>query len=203
MIVVLHGRNDGPTVAEWTEQIKCAQMLGATIVCQMESLCVSDTLDVADWDFASEVINIAESHSVGLSIETGKLQTVRLLLNKYPYLNCCYNTSHVHLSKESSYKEYIDSLLPRIHHLHLNDTYGQFDDHQPPGLEGGIENEHWQYLLERLQTTDNRILATLEMHPSMPAVLINKAQNYLFGKMDWPQIPKPIPNYHEKHYRPL
>ncbi len=51
MLVSLNSRNDGPTLAEWTEQIECAKMLNACIVANLRGLCISQDLGIADWDY--------------------------------------------------------------------------------------------------------------------------------------------------------
>jgi len=96
----------------------------------------------------------------------------------------------------------VDGLAPRVAHLHLTDNYGQMDDHEPPGLRGGISRKNWDYLLNALGKYDNDVVGSLEMCPCMPAVMIRQASEFLFGDLKWPNEPQRQPGYATVAYNP-
>jgi sugar phosphate isomerase/epimerase len=203
MTVVLHGRVDGPTLKDWEEQILCAKMLGAPLTTHLESLCISDTLDIADWDFAKEVVKLAKDNEVDLNVETGRLNAILEVGEKFDSVGFCFNTGHAYLDPETDFNEYVDKLGSRIRHIHLTDNYGNRDDHQPPGLGGGIPDKYWKSLLDELEKHNNHIIGGIEMHPPMPGVMIKRAEKFLFEHMKWPTPPKKAEDYQERHYRPF
>ncbi len=203
MIVSMNSRNDGPTLAEWAEQIECAEMLGACIVADLRSLCISQDLGIADWGFASEVVKTAQDRGVGICLETGSLPALLQVGEKFDSIRYCLDTGYAHLDSNHTFGEYIDRLAERTTHLHLADNYGTIDDHEPPGVRGGMAKENWDYLLEGLGKYDNDIIGSLEMFPCMPGTMIRQGSKFLFDVMGWPSRPLPEEDHHEKHYRPL
>jgi sugar phosphate isomerase/epimerase len=203
MKVLLHGRVDGPTIEEWREQIGCAKMLNAPITTHLESLCVSDTLDVADWNFAKEVVNIAKNEGVILCVESGKPKTILEVGQKFDYVWYCFNTGHAYLDRKSDFKTYVDLLAARTKVVHLTDNFRDLDEHQPPGTAGGIPRENWKYLLDSLEKYDNDVIGSFEMFPSMPEVLIKKASDFIFDDVKWPNKPTKSPDFKDHHYRPF
>ena len=203
MKVLLHGRVDGPTMEEWQEQILCAKMLGASITTHLESICVSDTLDVADWSFAGDVVAFAKENGVMLCIETGRVRTMLEVGSRFKSIYYCFNTGHARLNDDEDFETYVDEMAQRTRIVHLTDNYGQFDDHQPPGVHGGIGRHSWNYLLDALKRYDNDIIGSFEMFPSMPGVLIKCASNYIFDQLGWPDQPKKAENYQQRYYRPI
>jgi len=97
----------------------------------------------------------------------------------------------------------VDELAAKTIHLHLTDNYGQMDDHEPPGLQGGMPRRDWDYLLDVLGKYDNEVVGSLEMCPCMPAVMIRQASEFLFDAMKWPNRPVKQPGYVDVNYNPM
>ena len=202
MLVSMQSRKDGPTLAEWAEQIECAKMLNANIVAGLPSLCISDHLEIADWDFVAEVVKLAEHHKVKLCVETGNLNVVKMVGDKFDSIRYCFDTGIPNLYPDFNFKEYVDALAERIAHLHLTDNYGQIDDHQAPGLRGGISNSNWDYLLSALSRYDNEVIGSFEMVPCMPRHMIRQGCEFLFDVMKWPNRPSGLDNLAASGYDP-
>lgn len=202
MTVALHSRDDGPTLGEWDEQLQCARTLNAPIVTDLNCLCISDHLDMADWNFVKNVVSLADGYGVQLCIENGQLNTMLELGERFDSIRYCIDTGHAHLNTQYTFKEVVDRLAKRTTYLHLTDNYGEVDDHEPPGVRGGIKKNHWDYLLNRLQQYDNNIIASLQMNPCMPGTMIRHGCKFLFDVMGWPNRPIPKPGYDESSYRP-
>jgi len=113
MSVCLSSRNDGPTLEEWLEQIRCARMLSAPIVANLQSLCVSDKLGIADWNFASEVVKMAEDNGVMLCVETGSLPVILEVGDKFDSVRFCLDCGFAHLDPKNDFQTYIDKLAPK------------------------------------------------------------------------------------------
>lgn len=195
MLVSMRSRNDGPTLAQWNEQIECAKLLAANIVADLPSLCISDQLESVDWSFASKVVRLAELNKVKLCVETGRLNTLLQAGEKFDSLWYCLDTGILNLDPEFTFKRYVDELAPRVTHLHLTDNYGRADDHQPPGLRGGIDTADWDYLLNALSKYDNDVIGSFEMAPGMPWVMIRQGTEFLFDVIKWPNRPKRAASY--------
>lgn len=201
MLVSLRSRNDDPTIEQWTEQIDCAKHLNANIVTDLQSFGVPMGMKVNGCDFATKIVEYADQQGVNICIETGSLKTLKKLGDKFNSITYCLDVGYAHIDSEYSFAHYVDQLGPRITHLHLTDNYGQQDDHQPPGLRGGVPREDWDYLLESLNKYDNDIIGSLEMCPCTPAIMIKQASQFLFDELNWPQKPiakdqcaQPCPN---------
>ncbi len=190
MLVSMRSRNDNPTLEQWDEQLECAKLLNASIVADLQSLGISNGPEVSGWDFITEVVKLAELKNVKLCVETGKLPILLQITDKYPSIFCCLDTGSANLDNEFGFKQYVDDLAPRVAHLHLTDNYGQTDDHEPPGVRGGISRENWDYLLNNLCKYDNDVVGVLEMSPCMPVVMIRQASEFLFDELKWPNRPK-------------
>ena len=128
MTVVLHSRDDGPTLDEWDEQLRCAQMLDARVVTNLHSLCVSDKLGVADWDFTESVIKRAEQYGVQLCVENGHPDVLLELGEKFETVRYCFDTGHARLSENHTFRQIVDVLSPKTTYLHLTDNYGRIHD---------------------------------------------------------------------------
>jgi sugar phosphate isomerase/epimerase len=202
MLVVIHSRNDGPTLDEWNEQIECAKMLNANIVAELPSLCISEQLGIADWDFADQIVKTAEQHNVKLCVETGNLKTVKEVGKRFDSIQYCFDTGVPSFDPAYSFRQYIDELVDRVAHLHLSDNYGLTDDHRPPGLQGGIPREDWDYLLEALNQHNRDVIAAFEMFPCMPDVMIRQASEFLFDTMKWPNRPNGLHGAGHYGYKP-
>jgi sugar phosphate isomerase/epimerase len=189
MLVSMCSRNDGPTLEQWTEQIECAKLLNAHIVADLKSLGICEDPGVNGWDFAAEVVKIAELNKVELCLETGSLPVLKRVGEKFDSLLYCLDTGYANLDSAFGFKQYVDDLGERVRHLHLTDNYGEIDDHEPPGLRGGIARENWDYLLNALGKYDNEIVGSLEMCPCMPGVMIRQASEFLFDELKWPNRP--------------
>lgn len=124
-------------------------------------------------------------------------------MNKFGTINFCLDTGFAHIDPDNTFEDYVDTLAERTTYLHLADNYGRLDDHEPPGVRGGMPNANWTYLLEGLSRYENNIIASLEMTPMMPGAMIKKAATFLFDFLDWPNPPKPEPGTDENSYIPL
>jgi sugar phosphate isomerase/epimerase len=96
----------------------------------------------------------------------------------------------------------VDDLSERVAYLHLSDNNGHADDHQPPGSRGGIARKHWEYLMEVLSKYDNDVTASFEMCPSMPAVMLRQASDFIFNVLRWPNRPQKQHGYSDIVYNP-
>ncbi|MHC4362505.1 MAG: sugar phosphate isomerase/epimerase family protein [Planctomycetota bacterium] len=202
MVVSMRSRNDGPTLEQWNEQIECARLLGANIVTDLFSLRIPDGAEVNGDGFAADVVRMAEDNNVRLCLETGHLPTLKQLGDKFGSVWYCLDTGYANLDPVFNFKQYVDDLIERVGHLHLTDNYGQADDHEPPGLRGGIPRESWDYLLNALGRYDNDVVGSLEMCPCMPAVLVRQASEFLFDDLQWPARPQRQPDCASVAYNP-
>ena len=190
MLVTMRSRNDEPTLEQWAEQIQCAKLLGAHIVTDLQSLGISEGPDANGCGFAEDVVKLADGNKIQLCLETGSLPVLKEVGNKFESIRYCLDAGYANLDRKFGFKRYVDELAPRATHLHLSDNYGQTDDHEIPGLEGGIPRENWDYLLNTLSKYDNDVVGSLEMHPPVPALMIRQASQFLFDKMNWPGRPQ-------------
>jgi len=202
MLVSMRSRINGPTLEQWNEQIECAKLLGANIVTDLRSLRIRDGVELDGCDFAAEVVKLAEHNEVKLCLETGSLQTLRDVGEKFESIWYCLDTGYANLDPQFGFKQYVDGLAERVAHLHLTDNYGQIDDHEPPGLRGGIPRKNWEYLLSALSKYGNDVIGSLEMCPCMPAVMVRQASEFLFDELKWPNRPQKQPGYAGVAYNP-
>ncbi|MHC4068552.1 MAG: sugar phosphate isomerase/epimerase family protein [Planctomycetota bacterium] len=202
MLVSMRSRNDAPTLEQWTEQIECAKLLGANIVTDLKSFGIPDSPKLDGCDFSEKVAEIAQQNDVKLCLETGSLEKLKQVGRKFDSVWFCLDTGYAHLEHEFSFRQYVDELAPRVAHVHLTDNYGQKDDHEPPGLKGGIPREDWDYLLSALGKYDNDVVGSLEMFPCMPAVMMRQATEFLFDELNWPGRPQKKSNYANAAYNP-
>jgi len=203
MLVAMRSRSDRPTLEQWSEQIECAKLLNANIVTDFQSLGVPDGPEFNGDGFPAEVVQMAEQNDVKLCLETGRLSTLKKAGEKFESVWYCLDTGYAHLDGEFTFKQYVDDLAPRVAHLHLTDNYGQIDDHEPPGLHGGISREKWDYLLKVLSKYDNDVIGAFEMCPCMPNVMVRQATEYLFDVLKWPNRPQKKPGYTDAAYNPI
>ena len=205
MLVSMRSRIGSPTLEQWSEQIECAKLLGADIVTDLRNLRIRDDVELdpsGAGDFAAEVVKLAEENDVKLCLETGSLQTLRDVREKFESIWYCLDTGYANLDPQFGFNRYVDDLAERVAHLHLTDNYGRIDDHEPPGLRGGIPRKHWEYLLNALRKYDNDVIGSLEMCPCMPAVMIRQASEFLFDELKWPNRPQKQPGYAGVAYNP-
>ena len=202
MLVVMRSRNDNPSLEQWHEQIDCARLLDADIVTDMQSFGIPEHADINGCDFSAEIMNYANQNQVSVLIETGPLKKVLKLAERFDDLGLCLDVGYANIDPEFSFKDYADKLAGKVKHLHLTDNYGQADDHQPPGLKGGISRENWDYLLGCLESQERDIVASIEMAPSMPDVMLRQACEFLFDELSWPCRPQAEQKYCGT-YKPL
>ena len=202
MLVAMRSRDDGPTLEQWNDQIECAKLLGANIVTDLRSIGIPDDPELNGCGFATEVVKLAEQNNVKLCLETGRLPVLKKAGEKFESLWYCLDTGYANLDAKYSFKQYVDDLAPKVAHLHLTDNYGQTDDHEPPGLQGGIPRENWHYLLNVLGKQGNDVVGSLEMCPCTPAVMIRQASEFLFDVLKWPNRPQKQPGYAGITYNP-
>jgi len=202
MLVAMRSRSDGPSLEQWIEQIDCARLLNANLVTDLRSLHISENQQQKNYDFAAEVVKAAEQRDVKLCLETGSLPILKQVGDRFESIWYCLDTGYANIDPVFDFKQYVDELAERVAHLHLTDNYGQVDDHEPPGLRGGIPREDWDYLLNTLSRYDNDIVASLEMGPCMPAVMIRRASEFLFDVLKWPNPPQKRTGYASASYNP-
>lgn len=190
MLISMFSRTDDPTLEQWDEQIQCAKILNANIVTPLHSFGISQIPEINGCDFSEKIVEIAEQNNVKICVETGNLSILKQLGEKFESIWFCLDTGRVNLDPDHTFKEYVEQLAPRTAHLHITDNYGKMDDHQPPGLNGGISKENWDYLLEALTKYDNDIIGSLEMFPTMPDAMLRQADQFLFDHLNWPNRPQ-------------
>ena len=202
MLVSMRSRNNAPTLENWDEQIECAKLLGANIVADLRSLSLSGDPGPDDYDFAEEVVKLADANKVKLCLETGRLAALKDVGKKFESIWYCLDTGYTNLDPEFTFKQYVDELSERVAHLHLSDNYGHADDHEPPGVRGGIARKNWEYLLEVLGKYDNDVIGSFEMCPPMPPVMLRQASDFLFNVLKWPNRPQKQHGYADVIYNP-
>lgn len=202
MLVSMRSRTDKPTLEQWAEQIECAKRLDANIVTELRSLDIAHNAELNGTDFAAEVVKMADANDVKLCVETGPLPTMINVKRRFESIWYCLDTGYANIDPEYSFRQYVDQLAPRVTHLHLTDNYGQMDDHEPPGLHGGIARENWDYLLDVLSRHDHDLVGSFEMCPCMPGVMIRQASEFLFNVLKWPNRPHKQPGYADMTYNP-
>ncbi len=184
------GTNGGLSLDKWQQQIECAKMLKANIITDLKSLGIPPAKDTNHSTHAAEVMSMADELDVTVCLETGPLEEVLRAADMFDSLRFCLDTGFAHLDDKYSFEQYVDRLAERVAHLHLTDNYGRTDDHEPPGLRGGMPRENWDYLLEVLNRYDSDVIGSLEMYPCMPAVMLRQAMEFLFDELGWPDQPK-------------
>jgi sugar phosphate isomerase/epimerase len=207
MLVSMCSRNDEPTLEKWDEQIGCAKLLGANIVADLKSLGIPTDYAFADLSAEAlakveEVVKLAELNNVKLCLETGWLPMLKQVGEKFESIWYCLDTGYANLDLQFSFKQYVDELGERVAHLHLSDNYGHMDDHQPPGMRGGISRRSWDYLLNVLGKYNNDVIGSFEVCPPLPAVMLRQANEFLFGVSKWPNRPQKQPGSAGIAYNP-
>jgi len=190
MLVSMRSRNDKPSVEQWAEQIECAKLLKANIIADLRSLGVGQSPQVEDWDYLGQVVRMAEENDIKLCVETGELDVLKQIGDKFGSVWYCLDTGYASADGEHSFREYVDALAGRVAHLHLAENYGRFDSHRPLGCQCGIAQEDWDYLLKSLKKYDNEVIGSLEMTPCIPVEMIRRASTFLFDVLKWPNRPK-------------
>lgn len=203
MDVVMRSRDDNPKLTHWAEQIECARLLNASIVTDLRNLGIPTDRDLNGSAFAGDVVALAEQHGVKLCLETGPLPILKQVGERFESIWYCLDTGYAYLDSERSFRQYVDDLAPRTAVLHLSDNYGQMDDHETPGLRGGMPREDWNYLLEVLSKCEHEVVGSLEMCPCMPAAMIRRASEFLFDSLKWPNRPRKQPGYSDASYNPM
>ena len=190
MLVSMRSRNDKPRIEQWDEQIECAKLLKANIVADLRSLGVGQNREVEDWDYLSDLVRMAEDNQIKLCIETGDLDAVKHIGDKFDSVWYCLDTGYAGMDREHGFRQYVDTLADRVAHLHLTDSYGNSDNHRPLGCSGGIAREDWGYLLGALGKYDNEVVASIEMTPCTPVEMIRRSSCFLFDNLGWPGRPQ-------------
>lgn len=202
MPVSMRSQDGSPTIQQWAEQIECAKLLKANIITNSHALGIPDGAQVNGCGFAADIVSLADENNVKLCIETGCLNTIRQIGKKFKSLWFCLDTGFANIDPQFSFKQYVDHLAERTIHLHLTDNYGQIDDHEPPGLRGGIARKNWDYLLNAITKYDNDVTGSFEMIPCMPASMVRRATEFLFDELNWPNRPKKQPDSLDSAYNP-
>ena len=203
MLVSMRSRNDEPSLEQWAEQIECAKLLNAPIVTDLRNFGIPDSIEINGSDFSAEVVKMADDNGVRLCLETGQLTKLEKLGEKFDSLWFCFDFGYANVDPAYDFNQYVDRLGQRTAHLHLSDNYGKTDDHEPPGLRGGIPRENWDYLLNALSKHNNEVIGSFEMCPGMPEVMIRQASDFLFDELNWPDRPKSRIGHEGTAYHPL
>jgi sugar phosphate isomerase/epimerase len=217
MLVAMRSRHDNPTLAQWSEQIECAAMLGANIVTDLSGIGIPDESvngGLNGCDFADQIVKLADEKDVTLCIESGRLAMLKEVGKRFESVRYCLDIGQASCDGECSFKQYVDDLSSRVTHLHLSDNFGPAHHLMPnrtrmsgdsfgfpdgrsayQGLcrfwcGGGVPIEDWDYLLESLHQYDNDIVGSIEMSPCIPAVMIRQASEFLFDTLNWPNRPE-------------
>jgi sugar phosphate isomerase/epimerase len=190
MTVTMHGRVDYPDLEQWREQIECAKFLDAHIVTDLRNFGIPEGAEVNGCDFSAEILKIAAENGVRICLETGRLDKMLKLAEKFDSLRFCLDTGFANIDPVYTFKQYVDELGAKTAHLHLCDNYGQTDEHEPPGLRKGIPAENWEYLRESLEKYDNTVIASFEMSPCSPQVMLRQASEFIFEELNWPGRPE-------------
>jgi sugar phosphate isomerase/epimerase len=196
-------RNGGLALDKWRQQIDCAKLLNANIVTDPQSFGLPFGKDANGSTHADEIMRMADELEVTICLETGPLEDVLRAGDRFESLRYCLDTGYAHLDDKYTFEQYVDQLAERVTHLHLTDNYGRMDDHEPPGLRGGMPRENWQYLLDVLNKYDNEIIGSLEMYPCMPAVMLRQATEFLFDELEWPNRPQRSTDDASASYNPV
>jgi sugar phosphate isomerase/epimerase len=118
-----------------------------------------------DFEFAQVVLDIAAASGITIALENGDLRTLERSLDKLRGLKICLDVGHVYFTSNSM-KDFVDSLVGDICHLHIQDTLGEMD-HYVPGT-GIIPMEDWRYLFEKLEENGFNGAFVLEIRPRNP-----------------------------------
>ena len=189
MTVSLQARSDKPTLEKWLEQIECAKDLNASIVADIHSLGLTAEAELDDCDLARQAVAMTIRRSVKLFVETGPLDIMLELAERFPSISYCLDTGYINADQKHDFTEYVDKLGPRTGYLHLSDNYGDADDNVSPGLTSGISRQSWDYLLAELDSRDRHIIASFEMAPPSPQVMLAQACDFMFNDLNWPNRP--------------
>lgn len=198
MVVSMRSRNDNPSLEQWAEQIKCAKLLKSNIVADLRSLKIQDRVN-NDGDFLSKVVSMARNEGVELCVETGPIEVLKEIGDKFDSLRYCLDTGFAGSDDKHTFRDYVDALADRTAHLHLAESFNGFDSpgmvslsnhHRPLGCHCGISRDDWDYLLKALNRNNNDIIGAFEMTPCTPAEMINRSSHFLFDVLNWPNPPK-------------
>ncbi len=107
MLVSMRSRNDNPTLEQWAEQIECAKLLNANIVADLQSLGIRQGSEMHGWDFVGEVVKIAGENGVKLCLETGSLDKVRQVGEKFDSVSYCLDTGFANIDPQSRFREWL------------------------------------------------------------------------------------------------
>ncbi len=195
MLVAMRSRNDNPSIEQWAEQISCAKLLKANIVADLQSLRLLGK-NTDDGDLISEVVAMAKDEGVKLCIETGPLDTLKDIGERFESLFYCLDTSYAGSDAKHGFDEYVNTLIKRTAHLHIADHNGSIDDHRPLGCAGGISSRDLDYLLDSLKKNDSDVVASLEMTPCSPIEMIKRSSHFLFDILGWPGQPQKLAESH-------
>ena len=109
MLVSMRSRSDEPTLEQWNEQIECAKLLGASIVTDLQNLGVPDSPELDGCGFAEEVVKLAETNKVKLSLETGSLHMLKAIGEKFDSVWYCLDVGYIRASGDVLNGSVVDS----------------------------------------------------------------------------------------------
>lgn len=118
-----------------------------------------------DYGLAREVVAYASEKGVMIALENGPLALLAAAMEQVDDLKICIDTGHVYFT-DNPMKAYVDTLKPRLVHLHLQDTLPN-TDHYFLGS-GIIPREDWEYLAAALMEISFSGAAVFEIRPRVP-----------------------------------
>jgi len=146
---------------------------------------------IDDHDLLARAIDYTGERSIRIALENGALDMLLDAMERHSSLGICLDVGHAHLDKEHTFREMVDALKHRLIHLHLQDNRGTADDHQPPGLRGGLPAEEWRYLHRALVEAGFSGIGVLETMAPRADFQIELALDHLTAVCGWPG--------HERH----
>ncbi|MGD0078266.1 MAG: TIM barrel protein, partial [Sedimentisphaerales bacterium] len=189
MLVSMRSRNDNPSIEQWAEQIECAKLLKSNIIADLQSLRIQSS-NSGNGDFLGEVVSIADNEGVKLCMETGPLDVLKEIGDRFHSIWYCLDTGFASNDDGHGFRDYVDALADKTAHLHLAESFNGFDSHRPLGCRCGIPRQDWDYLLKALSKNNHDVIGAFEMTPCTPAEMIHRSSHFLFDVLKWPNQPK-------------
>lgn len=128
----------------------------------------------------------AFKQDIQVAAENDKLDSTLRVLDCHPSLGVCFDSGKARLDSDHSFGKIVDKLKDRIVHLHLHDNRGEKDEHQPPGIRGGLPIEDWQYLTDTLAKINYKGIACIETMPFDWKYVYETSLDYLCNTCGWP-----------------
>ena len=91
------------------------------------------------------------------------------------YLKACIDTGHVNINSSLSVYEWIDTLGENLHHMHLHNNFGDFDDHNSL-LAGTLDFTKILSHLKASKLSPNLVIEVFNEKPAMESFEFIKNQ---------------------------